>query len=296
MIRTNAVYQGKQRIVILKYSYVLILVFWIIYKKEYFVRKEFPTTQNLYDESDLEQITKQQAYEYTFGDMPRVNWYRTYMAVFVLLVVISAAYWGNIINSSYKNPTPQLATEIVNNKDKNDLNTINSLLDNKGIKFVKPVMSLTDIKKSLQGQKSISFDNIAYIYPQTNKVTFEEFLNGMLLKDKDSKMLIKAKEIPEFMDNYPSALKDFEEQSENIKKYFFNNTKDSPEDQRLNFINFMLAVNRTKERGVRQGSIYSFKSKDGRVFELHLNPKDENKIFYFSMKVDNETNSNGLPL
>lgn len=293
--RKTIEYQGKQRIIVLKYSYVLIIIFWIIYQKDYFIRKEFPATQNLYDESDLEQITKQQAYEYTFGDMPRVKWYRTYMVVFVLTTVLGAAYWGNILYQKSNNPTPQLATEIINNKEKNDLNNINSLLDNKSIKFVKPVMSLVDIKKSLEGQKSISFDDIAYIYPQTNKATFEDFLNGLLLNDKDNKMLNKAKEIPAFIDNYPSSLNDFEDQSQNIKKYYFSNTKDSPKD--INFADLILAVNRTKERGVREGSIYSLKVKEGKTFELHLDPKDEAKIFYFSMKDDNaETNNNGVAL
>ena len=155
MSRTNSEYQGKQRLVILKYSYFLILVFWIIHKKEYFVRKEFPSTQNLYDENDLEQITKQQAYEYTNGEIPRVKWYRTYLLVLIAAITLGTLFFANGFYNTIINSKPMSETGINDDNQPKKFETIDSLLDNKGIKFVKPVMNLADIKKSLQGKKSI---------------------------------------------------------------------------------------------------------------------------------------------
>ena len=58
----------------------------------------------------------------------------------------------------------------------------------------------------------------------------------------------------------------------------------------------MKAIRLTREKGTKTESKFSLKTKNGSVFELHLDPKDEAKIFYFNMKVEKlDSSLSGTP-
>lgn len=295
---------GKSRMLLIRYKYFSIMfIFMAVHSKSYFLQKENENLDlnnpNFFADGFIEQISPERLRAFNNGKLVSVGWWKNWSLLLVILVIIVSI----VVSSFTKSNKP--TTDIGNNKnitvmDEKLINTTQKLVGVKGVEFVNEVWGLEEIYDYLQnnGKGTYGTEEVAFIYTKTNQTIFDQFINNIaknkteIQLEKSLKFQKAAREMGVFMKNFPTAFASYEVNQESVKIYFFSDTQKL---DKITFLQFKLAIERTKELGTKKENVYTIPSL-GQTFVLTLDPIDPTKIVSFKMADKNEKRQDGLLL
>lgn len=237
------IFNGKSRMLLVRYKYFAIMfIFVAAYSKSYFLRKEDRDfdigNPNLFTDGSIEEISLERLRAINNGKLVSVGWWRNWSLLLLIWIIILG-----IIFASFNKPNTSLSKINPNQTpqaNKNEpvvtdklIDTTQKLIGVKGIEFVEPVWDLEQIHEYLSSKDGGKYntEDVAFVYTKTSQNIFDQFIDD-LTKNKTEVQLEKslkfqksAKEMGEFMKNFPTALASYQNNQESIKNFFFNDTQ-----------------------------------------------------------------------